>query len=138
MDAREVIKAFYNDIWNRHDKSVIPELLAKEFSFRGSLGQLKRGYDGFAEYVDFVHAALDDYHCEIQDLLVDGDKVFARMLFSGRHRGEFFGFAPTGKQVQWAGAALFSFESGRVSDLWVLGDLHGLIAQLERNQTDAT
>ena len=43
------------------------------------------------------------------------------------------GFKPTGKQVEWLGAALFSFNEGLVADLWVLGDVHGLLQLLERN-----
>jgi predicted ester cyclase len=43
------------------------------------------------------------------------------------------GFAPTGRRVDWAGAALFSLKSDKIADLWVLGDLQGLREQLERN-----
>jgi hypothetical protein len=41
-----------------------------------------------------------------------------------------FGHAPTGRQVWWHGAPIFTFQSGKVSDLWVLGDIHGLIGRL--------
>src|SRR5437868_4599771 len=39
--------------------------------------------------------AVPDLHCTIEDLLVSGDKVTARLLFSGTHQGEFMGHAPT-------------------------------------------
>jgi len=35
---RAVVESFYADIWNRHDKAKIPELLRADFTFRGSLG----------------------------------------------------------------------------------------------------
>ena len=38
-----------------------------------------------------------------------------------------------GKHVAWAGAPFFTFEGDRVRDLWVLGDVHGLIDQLRAN-----
>jgi predicted ester cyclase len=130
---RSVVESFYADIWNRHDKSKIPALLCENFTFRGSLGQAKVGHDGFGSYVDFVHAALADYRCDILDLVVEGYKAFARMRFSGIHRGEVFGYGPTGKPVEWLGSALFSFNGEKVADLWVLGDVHGLLQLLERN-----
>lgn len=130
---RAAVESFYADIWNRHDKAMIPVLLREGFTFRGSLGQERVGHDGFAAYVDFVHAALGEYRCEILDLVVEVPKAFARMRFSGIHRGEFCGYAPTGKPVEWLGTALFSFEGEQITDLWVLGDLHGLLQLLERN-----
>ena len=40
---------------------------------------------------------------------------------------------PTNKPVEWLGSALFSFEGEKVADLWVLGDVHGLLQLLEKN-----
>ena len=130
---KAVVQKFYADVWNRHDKSVIPSLLRSDFTFRGSLGPSKIGHAEFACYVDFVHQALGAYRCDILDLVEEGNQCFARMRFSGTHCGDFFGFKATGKKVEWAGAALFSFKDGLVADLWVLGDVHGLLQLLERN-----
>jgi len=131
---RACVESFYADIWNRHDKSKISVLLCDGFTFRGSLGQAKVGQKGFESYVDFVHAALGNYRCDILDLVVENSKAFARMRFSGIHRGEFFGYRPTGKYVEWQGSALFSFDGEKVADLWVLGDVHGLLQLLEKNE----
>lgn len=129
-----VIHKFYADVWNKHDNSAIPSLLRADFTFRGSLGLCKTGHSEFADYVDFVHLALGAYQCDILDVVEEGNQCFARMRFAGTHRGDFFAFKPTGKKIEWAGAALFTFEDGLVADLWVLGDVHGLFQQLERNR----
>ena len=130
---REVVHSFYADIWNRHDKSKIPLLLSDDCTFRGSLGPTKKGHDGFASYLDCIHHALADYRCDIIDLLVESPKAFARLQLSGMHRAEFFGHPPTGKKLEWAGSALFTFKDQRVTDIWVLGDLYGLKRLLENN-----
>lgn len=127
---KEQVRRFYDFIWNKHDKSAIADVLHENVSFRGSLGQQRQGHAGFAAYLDMVHAALGDYRCTIEELVAEGDKVFARMQFTGIHRGEFMGHPPTGRTVSWAGCALFTFESGRAVDVWVLGDLKSLEAQL--------
>lgn len=125
---------FYEVLWDAHDRDAIPSVLHENFTFRGSLGQEKRGHAGFAEYVDMVHRALGDYKCIIEDLVAEGDKVFAKMTFTGIHRDEFMGHPPTQKRVSWNGCALFTFDGELVKDVWVLGDLKNLENQLNRNK----
>lgn len=108
-------------------------MLHEDFTFRGSLGQEKRGHSGFADYVDMVHQALADYRCIIEELVEEGQKVFAKMTFTGIHRGEFMGYAPSHKEVNWMGCALFTFRGHLIADVWVLGDLKDLEHQLQQN-----
>ncbi len=133
MTPRDAVIAFYDRVWNRIDKTAIPELFHPDFTFRGSLGPTMTGHTAFAAYVDMVTGALAGYRCTIRDLVSEGERAFARMHFEGIHRGPFMGFAPTGKSVEWAGAALFSLKAGKIADLWVLGDVQGLKDQLARN-----
>jgi steroid delta-isomerase-like uncharacterized protein len=130
MNTGDLVRSFYEEIWNRGNKAKIPELLHESFIFRGSLGQTKRGHHGFAEYVEFVTDALSEYRCEIQEIVCEGSKVFAKVLFSGVHGKEFLGYPATFKRVEWIGAALFTIDGNRVADLWVLGDLDTLRQQL--------
>lgn len=131
---KDLVGAFYMDIWNRGDLSAIPTLLRDDFTFRGSLGTERRGHAGFAAYVEMVRGALGDYRCDVLDLVADDRRAFARMRFSGVHVGEFLGYAPSHKRVEWIGAALFTTgDDGRISDLWVLGDTQALTTQLDAN-----
>ena len=55
------------------------------------------------------------------------------MTFTGIHRDDFMGYAPSQKEVSWKGCALFTFRDHLIADVWVLGDLKGLENQLQRN-----
>lgn len=132
---KEQVRQFYELLWDAHDKDAIPNLLHENVTFRGSLGHEKHGHAGFAEYVDMVHCALGDFRCVIEELVGDGDKVFARMTFTGVHRGDLMGYAPTHGRLTWTGCALFTFAGERIADVWVLGDLKGLEDQLARNRS---
>ncbi len=116
-----IVKQFYDEIWNKRNKSLIPKLLCEEFAFHGSLGIKRKGQNGFASYVDFIHDALGEYRCEILDMVSDDNKVFSKMLFSGIHQNNFMGYKPSFKRVEWHGAALFTFDHNKITDLWVLG-----------------
>jgi len=131
---KEQVRKFYGVLWDAHDKASIPSILHEDVTFRGSLGQEKRGHAGFAEYVDLVHNALGDYKCHIEQLVAEGDKVFAKMTFSGIHQDDFLGYPPTLQRLTWTGCALFTFDGKLIKDVWVLGDLKHLEDQLKRNK----
>jgi steroid delta-isomerase-like uncharacterized protein len=126
-----LIERFYHEMWNRFDKALIPVLLAEDIRFRGSLGQYKNGHAEFAEYVDFVERAFPDFTNEIEEIISEEDKAFARLTYRGTHRGEIFGIAPTGRPIQYAGAGVFKFSGDKIGEVWVLGDIYNLISQLQ-------
>jgi steroid delta-isomerase-like uncharacterized protein len=130
---RLLIERFYLEMWNRFDKTVFPDLLTEDLRFRGSLGQTKSGHTEFGEYVDFIQRAFPDFSNEIEEIISEGDKAFAKLTYRGTHQGEVFGIAPTGRHIQYAGAAVFKFRSDRIAEVWVLGDIYGLISQLKAN-----
>jgi len=131
-DLKTLIASFYADLWNRGDATRVPALLREDFTFRGSLGAERKGHAGFLAYVASVRGALRDYRCDVLDVVAEDRRAFARVRFSGIHVGELLGYAPTGRRVEWMGAALFQAdEEGRVADLWVLGDVQALQSQLQ-------
>jgi predicted ester cyclase len=133
MSIPPLVTSFYERLWNAGDEAGVPELLAAEFSFRGSLGADLKGHAAFWEYVCGVRTALAHYRCDVLECVSEGQQAFARMRFSGIHLGVFRGHRPTGRPVHWEGAALFRFEAERIRELWVLGDLVSLDALLRSN-----
>jgi predicted ester cyclase len=130
MSTPKLVEDFYRRIWNDGNLDAAAELLTPEFSFRGSLGNEMRGREQFKNYVRSVRGSLADYRCEILSCVAEGNQAFAKMRFSGRHVAAFRGYEPTGKIVEWLGAALFRFEGSMIAELWVLGGLAGLDALL--------
>lgn len=134
---KQVVHRFYKEMWDHADKRLIPSIFHEGFTFRGSLGPVLTGHAQFAAYVDLVTSALGNYTSDILELIEEGDKVSGKLRFHGIHRAPLFGHAATGRHVAWHGAPIFTFEGYKVRDLWVLGDIHGLIAQLSGGQQPA-
>jgi predicted ester cyclase len=128
---KETVRVFYKELWDRADKSLIPKIFHVDFTFRGSLGSTLVGHDQFAGYVDWVTGTLGHYTTDILALIEEGHRVSGKMRFHGFHRKELFGVPPSGRHVWWTGMPIFTFEGARVRDLFVLGDIHSLIAQLK-------
>jgi predicted ester cyclase len=133
MSVHPLVAAFYTRIWNGGDLGAISAIISDDVSFRGSLGVELRGPEEFRRYVEGVRGALADYRCDILECVTEGNQAFAKMRFSGRHIGAFRGFSPTGKSVEWFGAALFTFSGSRIVSVWVLGDLSDLETRLREN-----
>ena len=130
---RHLVERFYADLWNKVDLDSADEILHRDVDFRGSVGLQARGRAAVCEYVSMVTTALADYRCEIQTLIVQGDQAAARMRFSGVHVGPFLGYQPSGRRVEWHGAAFFTARDGLLDTIWVLGDLDTLRGQLDAN-----
>lgn len=129
-DNKALISRYYDELWNKWNLAVADELIAPEIAFRGSLAVTVQGLGGFKEYVSMVRAAFPDFHNSIEELIAEGDKVVARLTYSGTHRGELFDIAATGKRVTYSGIAIFRIAEGLISDGWVIGDTLGLMKQL--------
>ncbi|MEZ0225138.1 MAG: ester cyclase [Methylophilaceae bacterium] len=136
QNRKETVRKFYDAIWNNADKTVIPDLLTEDFLFKGSLGLMQRGHAGFSNFMDQVRSAIGEYRCEIVDMVAEDNKVYARMLYSGTHRGELFGYAATHGKIKWDGVAIFTFSDDKIAELWVLWDVNDVMKQLSRYVMD--
>ena len=128
---KEVVRSFYKDMWDRADKSLIPRILHEGFTFRGSLGPVLVGHEQFAGYVDWVTKLFGQYTTDILTMIEEGNRVSGKMRFHGYHQQEIFGVAPSGRHVWRTGMPIFTFDGAKVRDLYVLGDIYGLIARLK-------
>jgi steroid delta-isomerase-like uncharacterized protein len=127
---KDLIRRFFDEMWNPWNFAKADELLAPDITFRGTLGSELMGRDAFRAYMRQVQAAFPDFHNTILQMTAEDDRVVARTFYRGTHRGEIFGVAPTGQAISYAGAAFFRIADGKVIEGWVLGDLLSLVRQL--------
>ena len=85
---------------------------------------------GFIGYMRSIRTALANFECIIDDLIEGDKRVAARMRFRGIHSGQFFGVPATGQEIIWTGAAFFTMDRSRITELWVLGDIDAAKQQL--------
>jgi len=118
-------------MWDEWNFDIFSEILVPEITFRGSLGQEKTGYQGLEAYMNYVRSAFPDFHNSIELIITENDKSFAQLKYSGTHKGKIFDIKPTYREIEYYGTAVFTFENEKIKDVWVLGDIYGLIKQLE-------
>jgi hypothetical protein len=79
-----------------------------------------------------VFDAFSDVRVEIEDQIVEGDRVVERHRSTGVHRGEFMGVPATGRRVSWTGNHIYRIANGRIAEAWSEVSLWELLDQLTR------
>jgi len=74
--------------------------------------------------------AFPDYAHSIDEVIAKGDKVVARMTYSGTHKGDFMGAPATGNTFKYLGIHLWHIKEGKIVEGWVLEDMLFLMQQL--------
>jgi steroid delta-isomerase-like uncharacterized protein len=127
---KALVRRFYEDVWNGWNFDILGEVLTDDIKFHGSLGITASGHRGFISYAETVRAAFPDFHHTVEDMVAEASKLVACMTYRGTHKGPIVGFPATGREIEYAGMALFLFRNGLVSHIWVLGDRLELFQQL--------
>lgn len=124
----EVVKRFYGSV-----DSGKPEALgalftpgAKVFYESGDPVSL----NDMIPVIKTFYTSFPDFKHTIEDIFEVGDKVVARMSFSGTFRNGFMGFEPNGSIFNYVGIHIFQFNDGRISTVWAVEDELGLMTQL--------
>jgi steroid delta-isomerase-like uncharacterized protein len=86
--------------------------------------------EGFKEDIHGLRAAFPDLKLTIEEIIAEGDKVWARMTARGTHRGQFMGLPPTGKSFAITVVDICRFENGKIVEHWGVPDRFHLMAQL--------
>jgi steroid delta-isomerase-like uncharacterized protein len=129
-DYKSLVRTYYSELWNAWSTEAVEDLISPNITFRGSIGTAVNGIEEFKQYVDRIRAAFPDFHNHIEELIGEGDKVVARLTYTGTHRGKLFGFPGTGKRVTYQGIAIFRFREGKIVSGYVLGDAESLKGQI--------
>ena len=124
-DNKAVIRRFIEDGWNKHDPSVINELVAPDWG--GSPENAERYKKSLYESL-FV--ALPDSHATIEFQVAEGERVVTRHTITATHQGEYLGVPPTGKRVTITNVCIDTVRDGRIVAGEGEGDYLGLLAQL--------
>jgi len=108
---KDTIRRMFSDIINDGKLDLVDELFDPEFTSETPQGTLDR--DGFRGYVAAWRSGFPDIHCEVDDLIEEGNHVAWSVRATGTHRGEFMGIAATGNAVDFDSLNIGEFRNGK-------------------------
>jgi steroid delta-isomerase-like uncharacterized protein len=127
----EIVQSYYENLWNKQDKTFIDKLLNDDIVFRASLGIETKGKKEFENYFDMITKAIPNLYHGVETLVAQDNQVAARAVYNGTHSGKLIEFEATNNRIRYNGATFFQIENGKIKDIWVLGDLNTLYKQLK-------
>jgi predicted ester cyclase len=118
----------FEEIINHGSLELIDELFDPEFHSETPQGELDR--DGFREYVRMWRAGFPDVHCEVSDIVEDGDHIAWAVHATGHNWGDFMGIPATGRSVDFDSLNIATFRDGRGLQHKVVMDTGAILMQL--------
>jgi predicted ester cyclase len=124
----------YASLKNNHDATKMSTLYSENY-----IEHSGRNPSGLAAVTDnwkSQFAAIPDVQINVDDIIVSGDKVVARITYTGTHTTPFFaGISPTGRRFSFGTIDIWRIESDRFAEHWDQVDFAGLQRQLTAKAT---
>jgi len=90
----------------------------------------QQGLEQHKQSLAMLFKGFPDCHWTIEDINAEGDKVWARVTYTGTHTGEYLGFAPTGKKITYKSVTIKRVVDGKMVEGWTINDMLDFLKQL--------
>ena len=127
-ENKALFRRVIDDVFNQHNLDAVDLYYPVDYIQHNP--HVPPGLTGFKEFFAMHFAAFPDLHATIEDLVAEGDKIAARLTWTGTHKGEFEGIPPTGKQIKFTTMEFFRVASGKLAEHWDEVDLLGMLQQI--------
>jgi predicted ester cyclase len=127
--AVHVARVFYA-FWDTGDAQFARLALADNFTDRTLPKGRPQGVEGPIVASRNFRQALPDLRCEIEQLIVAGDRVIAHLHFRGHFTGAFGQKQGGGQTVDFIATDILRVQDGRITDNWHIEDNLTFMQQL--------
>jgi predicted SnoaL-like aldol condensation-catalyzing enzyme len=121
---------FLDETVTRKNLAAIDELTTPDFVEHGVPPGFPPNREGTKQFFGMLLGGFPDVSYEIEDLIVQGDRLAARILWRGTQTGEFMGSPPSGKVITVQSIEWLRMEDSKLAEHWGLNDDLGMLQQL--------
>ncbi|EJS69887.1 ester cyclase [Bacillus cereus] len=138
MTPEQIVRKFFDEVRSGNNPDYSNQLMAEKVLAHQIVSEEEqtvcRTPEDYAEHVREMIEVYGNFSLEIQELLVQGSKVYVRWKQVGMHVGEIDGYQPTGLPIIQIASAVYRVEDGKIAEYWIQIDRSGIQNQLERNK----
>jgi predicted ester cyclase len=116
---KALVRRYYEQVLNGRELDGVDQYFADERVVEG----VRRGCFSY-------FTAFPDLHCNVDELIAEGDSVFCRSTMTGTHDGEYKGIPPTGRHISSESAEVYRIVDGKFAGYWCLSNVAGLMRQI--------
>jgi predicted ester cyclase len=129
MDPRTLVHRIFDEIVNQGRLDSVDALFAEDFADHGP-GVDLHGREEFRASVRQWLGAFSDIHCEVSNIIVEGDLCAWVVRTTGVHTGDTLGFPATGKRIDTLSANMGRFRDGKAVEHWSEQGTMAMLIQL--------
>jgi steroid delta-isomerase-like uncharacterized protein len=129
VDVKQLTQSFYDAV-NAGDMDAAMALVAEDFVDHEEFPGIPPTRDGVRQFFEMSREAFPDLRMDVDDILVDGDKVAVRMHMSGTHKGDFMGMPASGRRFSIAGIDVLRVVDDKAVEHWGVMDTMAMAQQL--------
>jgi steroid delta-isomerase-like uncharacterized protein len=129
-DAKTMLPRMFDEVINQGHLEVADELFAEDFVSHGPMGDIQ-GREAFKALVERFRSAVPDIHCEVENIISEGDLTGWLVRTTGTHRGDDLGFPATGKSFETVSANIGRFRDGLAAEHWSEQGMLPMLVQLD-------
>ncbi|GAB4328207.1 MAG: hypothetical protein Kow0074_23990 [Candidatus Zixiibacteriota bacterium] len=115
---KERVREFFDKVINGRDMTRFDDYLSSNFVEHEPLEPFPPTREGVRSFFESMRAAFPDLKVSIEDMVAEGDKVVARQMWRGTHKGEFMGVPASGKTVAFPVIDILRLADGKATDHW--------------------
>ncbi len=108
--------------WNTGEEKYLRASVAADFHDNTLPKGRPQGYKGILFASANFRKAVPDLRCSVEDLIIAGDKIVCRMVFTGHNTGPLDGHPPSGNEVRFIAVDVLHVRGGKVFEDWHLED----------------
>jgi predicted ester cyclase len=129
-DAQIIAALRYDTFWNTGDEALARAALAPNFVDNTLPTGRPQGLAGPLAASKLIRLAIPDIRCEIEQMIVAGDRVVAHLHFRGHLTGRFGRIQGQGQTIDFIATDIYRVADGRVAENWHIEDNLTLQRQL--------
>jgi steroid delta-isomerase-like uncharacterized protein len=129
-DNKAVLRDMYAMLETGDVDAAIDRYVAEDFVEHEAIPGMEATREAPRQMFKMMQAAFPDLAISVHDMIAEGDKVVARITFTGTHSGDFLDVPASGNQVAIDGIDIMEFRDGKAVGHWGVTDMAGAMAQM--------
>ena len=126
LEENKAIVRRFIEAYNDRNLDLINEFIAPDYFDHTNKVDAK----GLKQLFNMGFKAFPDWHETIEDIIAERDKVWVLLAYTGTHKGEFRGLAPTGKKITAKAVDIYRIANGKLVEYWNVTNSLNLFRQM--------
>lgn len=130
LKVNEAVAREYASFWNTGNETLARDALAAGFIDKTPPKGRRQGPEGAILASRAFRAAVPDLRCDVEQMIISGDRVVSHLHFHGTFTGTFGKLKGQGQKIDFIATDIYKIADGKIVANWHIEDNLTLMKQL--------